>query len=860
MAKQDNYTALIQKLDTFTRKFYLNQLIRGVLYSLGLVGLLFLAINVLEHNFYFGQGGRKLLFFSFLGISLLAVGKWVLLPLMHYFRLGKVISHEQAASIIGEHFGDVKDKLLNILQLKKNAGGSDLVLASINQKTEEIKLVPFPKAIDLGKNKKYLRYAAPPLLLLLGILWMAPSIITDSTTRLINNNKDFERAAPFHFIIAEENPQVVQYDDYELKVNIDGEQLPNEVFINVDNYKYRLKKNQNDIFSYRFSNVQKDTKFQIFAAGDRGQKVTSKNYNISVLKKPNITGFDIELDYPGYTGRKDETLQNIGDLVIPQGTKIKWVFSALHTDDIAIKFSDKSEAVAAERFSDDLFSFQKRANRDETYKLFVSNKNLPKADSITYALNVIPDLKPNITVEKFVDSTDAKLLFFAGEAGDDYGLRSLSFNYRITNAKGNQGDLISLPLDKPASKNIQYTHNWDINKLELKPGDQLSYYFEVYDNDAVNGNKFARTEIMSFEVPTIEEFEEKESENNEDIKEDLKKSIKESKKIQEEMKKLRDKVLQKKEMDWQTKKELEKLLERQKELEKQIEEAKKKFEENLKNQEEFSEKSEEILKKQEKLQELFEEVMSDEMKKLMEQIQELMEEMNKDNALEMMEQMQMQDEELEMELDRLTELFKNLEVEAEMEKMMDKLEELAEQQEELSEETEAGEKSQEELEEEQKDINEEFEKLQEKMEEIEKKNEDLERPKDLGDDNKEEMEDIEKDLSESSESLEKKENKKASKSQKKAAEKMKQMAQKMEGSMSSGEMEQMEEDMDALRQLLENLVNLSFDQEDVMDDFGTSTINTPRYVELVQQQYKLKDDFQMIEDSLQALAKRVFSN
>ncbi len=858
MTQKDNYSVLIQKLDTFIRKFYLNQLIKGALYTIGLIGILFLAINVLEHYYFFGQAGRKLLFFSFLGISAVALVGWVIIPLLHFFKLGKVISHEQAANIIGDHFGSVKDKLLNVLQLKKQSDDSALALAGINQKTEEIKLVAFPKAIDLKKNRKYLRYAIPPLMLLLGILWMAPSIITDSTSRLINNNKDFIPDDPFSFVVKEKDPTVVQYEDYDLVVNIEGTLLPNEVFIDVDNFQYRLAKDENDKFSYRFSNVQKDTKFQLFAAGERGRKVKSTVYDLSVLKKPNITGFDISLDYPSYTTRKDETLQNIGDLVIPQGTKIKWVFNSLHTDYIALKFSSQSDTKSAERFSDNLFSYKKQALYDESYKLFVSNKFLPKADSIGYSINVIPDLKPNISVEKFVDSTDSKLVFFAGEAGDDYGLRSLTFNYRITNERGSQGELNTIPLEKPTAKNVQYTYDWDIKTLELKPGDNLSYYFEVYDNDGVNGAKFSRTEIMSYKIPTIEEFEEKESSNNEEIKDDLKKSMDESKKIQQEMKKLRDKVLQKKDLDWQTKKELEKLLERQKELEKQIEEAKKKFEENLKNQEQFDEKSEKLLEKQEKLQELFEEVMSDEMKELMEQIQELMDEMNKDDALEMMEQMEMNDEELEMELDRLTELFKNLEVEADMEKAIEKLEELAKKEEELAEETDKGETAQEELEEKQEEINEEFDKLQEKMEEIEKKNEELERPKDLGDENEEKMEDIDKELDESKEQLEQKENKKASKSQKKAAEKMQEMADQMAGAMESGEMEQMEEDMEALRQLLENLVNLSFDQEYVMEDIEESTINTPYYVELVQQQFKLKDDFKLVEDSLQALAKRVF--
>jgi hypothetical protein len=56
--------------------------------------------------------------------------------------------------------------------------------------------------------------------------------------------------------------------------------------------------------------------------------------------------------------------------------------------------------------------------------------------------------------------------------------------------------------------------------------------------------------------------------------------------------------------------------------------------------------------------------------------------------------------------------------------------------------------------------------------------------------------------------------------------------------------------------LLENLVTLSFDQEQVMKDFASTAENTPRYVKLTQQQKKLQSDFEMIDDSLQALAKR----
>jgi hypothetical protein len=74
------------------------------------------------------------------------------------FRLGKVISHEQASQIIGEHFPNVKDKLLNTLQLNELASqtNNELVTASVEQKTNELRPVSFTNAIDLNKNKKYL--------------------------------------------------------------------------------------------------------------------------------------------------------------------------------------------------------------------------------------------------------------------------------------------------------------------------------------------------------------------------------------------------------------------------------------------------------------------------------------------------------------------------------------------------------------------------------------------------------------------------------------------------------------------------------------------------------------------------------
>lgn len=853
---KNNYELLISKLDRFIRKYYINKLIRGTLYSIGIILALFVLFNVLEYYYYFDKPVRKGFFYSFLGISAVSLAFWVVFPLLQYFKLGAVISHEQAATIVGHHFSNVKDKLLNVLQLKQQSdtvdSGNTLLLASIDQKSEDIKLTPFQKAIDLSKNKKYLRYALPPLMLLLCIFFINADIIKDGTSRIVNNDKEFEREAPFTFSVENPDMEVVQYEDFLLKVKTEGDVIPNEVFVDIDGYQYKLTQATKNTFTYNFKNVQKATDFKLTSGG-----FYSEEYALDVLSKPDILGFEVKLDYPSYTGRTDEALTDIGDMVVPLGTNLDWLFDTRHTDIIDLKFSGDAKTKEAKRNGAKFFTFKRKAMKDEAYKVYVSNEFLPNADSVGYSISVVPDLNPTIAVEKFEDSLDSKLIFFVGDAADDYGLSKLTFNYRIKNERGAEGALNSIPVKQAEGKRLEYDYTWDIRDLSLNPGDQITYYFEVYDNDGINGAKSARTQLMSYAVPTLEEIEEIEDQNNEEIKEDLKEAIKESKEIKDKMKEMRDKLLQEKELDWQDRKELEKLLDQQKELEKKIEDAKENFEENMKNQEEFNKQNEELMEKQEKVQELFEELMSDEMKDLMKQMEELLEKMNKEEALENLEEMEMNDEELEMELDRMLELFKQLELESEMMDQVEDLEKLAEETEKLSEDTAEEKMSQEELEKKQEEINEKFEELKEKQEELEKKNEELENPQDM-DGMEEAMEEIQEELQDSEESLDQKENKKASESQKGASDKMKQAAQKMQQQMQSAEMEQAEEDMESLRQLLENLVTLSFEQEQVMADVSGATINTPRYVSLVQNQYKIKDDFKIVEDSLHALSKRVY--
>ena len=853
-----HYENLLDKLDKFVRKYYVNELIKGGLYTISLGVLCFLLFALAEHFFYFDPNIRKVLMWSFLGLTAFMLYRWIGLPLTKYFKLGRRISHEQAASIIGEHFTDVQDKLLNVLQLKKSSDpDNSLAMASIERKTAQIAPIKFQKAIDLTNNKRYLPYAIPPLMILIALLVAAPTLITDSTHRIIHNNEVFEKAAPFHFSIENEALSVPQYDDYTLNVKVEGDLLPKQVYIDVNGFQYRMKAVAKDHYRYTFKNVQQEQAFFMEA-----ENVKSNASTLEVILKPSILSMEAAIDYPAYTGQRDERRDNVGDIVIPEGSKIKWLVEAENTSELTYAFGSNAHK-SLELDRNGRYSFEKRIRNNTNYKLQLGNESLPKNDSVEYSIQVIKDQYPNISLQQFVDSSDLNNLYLAGTVSDDYGISKLFFQYEILDELNKQKVQETSQLEvKRNSKTQAYDYVFNVDSLKLDAGDQLIYFFEVFDNDGVNGAKSTKSDIKQLRKPTEEEFEDKEEQNEDEINKALAEAKKKSDEINKDLKDLKDKLIQEKEMSWQMKQDLENLMDRQQQLNEEVQQAEEKFKENLENQEEFSEPSEALKEKQEKLQELFEEMQDPKAQELMEKINELMQELDRESTLEMLEQMDLEEMEFNMDLDRLQELFKQLELERDMMQQTERLEELAKEQQELSEETqeqngeEKSDQEQAELEEQQEEINEEFEEIQEELEKLQERNEALESPKSM-EDPSDKTEDIENDLQESLEQLEQQQNNQASESQQNASEKMQELASELQQQMQAGQMEQMQEDMKSMRQLLENLIGLSFEQEALIEDVRRTKKQTPKFTELVQQQYKLKGDFGLIEDSLQALSKRV---
>lgn len=840
---KNSITNILDKISDYKKKFYKNQLIKGLLISIALLLGLFLFINFLEFFGRFNTLVRITLLITFLGVSAYTLTQYILKPAFYLLNINKPISNEEAAVQIGLFFPNIKDKLLNAIQLAGiNTQQNALLEASISQKTEELKLIKFADAINIKENTKYLKYAIPPILLVLLLSAIAPSFF-NSTERIVKFNKTFTEPAPFEFQIVNSNLQAIKNEDYTLKLTLLGNSLPEDVYLVTNGRKYKMSgSDSNRDFEYTFPKIQEETDFHFIAGG-----YNSNSNRIKLISRPNLLSFNVSLKYPSYLGKRQEDFDNVGNLVVPEGTVIHWTFKMNETESFQMVF-DSSETVNVNKgiFSD--YNYTKKISKTVGYGIVLKNEYSQNADPINYYIEVVPDRYPQLNFEQLSDTSLYNYIGIGGTIADDYGISDFQFAYRTRGEKNYK--IAKIPFNK-TSLSQTFFYQVDLNKIGLQKNDQLEYYLIVTDNDGVNGRKSTKSSVFTYNMPSHEEYQqdvEKEVNKTEDKFEEL---LRKSKEFKKDLETLENDLKKKKEMDFQDKKDLDQLINKKEELNKELQNLKDQLRDLMDKQNRFEQQNPKNQEKMEMLQKIMDELLKNEDSKILDELKKLIEKQIDEKSLNELDKFNKQQRNLDKDLDRTLNLFKNLQRKQNIENAIKNLRELSEKQEELSEKSE---ENSEDLKKKQDDLNKDFENLSKKLDEIEKQSDELNKDFDKQEDK---QQDISNEQKKSSKDLENKKNKDAAKPQKNAAKKMKEMADQMEQQMQSGEMQQMEEDLNALRAIMENLIKLSHDQERIMKTFRTVSVSDPRFITLSQDQLNISNDSKIVEDSLYSLASRV---
>ncbi|MDQ7959560.1 DUF4175 family protein [Flavobacterium lindanitolerans] len=831
----ENKTLIYDKLEAFIKKYYANELLKGLIFFIGL-GLLYLLFTLfVEYFLWLKPTGRTILFWAFVAVELFLLFRFIMFPIFKLFKLQKGIDYEEASAIIGSHFSEVDDKLKNFLQLSNDSNHSELLLASIDQKAQTLNPIPFGNAINFKGNIKFLPWAIIPILFFAFFMISGNSdMITQSFNRVVRYNERFSPPAPFAFEIINPSLQTEQGNDFVLQVKSQGKVVPENAMIFIDGESYFMESTKPGFFEYKFTRPSKNIRFHIEA-----NQVTTKDFELAVVAVPTIANFEMILNFPSYLNKKSETIQGSGNAIVPEGTKVTWKVATLATK--SVEWSDL-KTITPFSSNENTFQITKSIFQNTDYQILTSNAKVKHYEKLNYQISVIKDQFPTIAVNNAPDSLKLNQNVIVGQVSDDNGLSKLQIVFYPKN-KTNEAKKMALPVKKDVFDQFIFSFP---GQLPVEEGVSYEYYFEVFDNDALHGFKSTKSSVFSDRLATVEEKEEQNLQQQNDNINSLEKSIKNQDKQLSEIDKLQKLGKEKTNLEFKDQQKVNDFIQRQKQQEQMMKEFSKKMEDNLDKfktdkKDEFKEELKERLEKAEK------EIEKNE--KLLDELQKLSEKLREEELFEKIDKFKQSSKNQTKNLEQLVELTKKYYVEKKAEQLAEKLDKLSEKQEALSN------KDKENSVENQEDINKEFEKIQKELDQLEKDNEQLKKPIDLPKDEQTEKS-IGEDLKKASDELKKDQKAKAKPKQKSAAQKMKQMSGAMMESMGSGEMEQLEEDVKMLRQILDNLLAYSFSQEDLMKNFKGLKKGSLSFNKNLKIQQDLKQQFKHVDDSLFAMSLR----
>ncbi|MDP2337749.1 MAG: hypothetical protein Q8N05_15150 [Bacteroidota bacterium] len=838
-----NYKQFIDKLNAYIRKFYLYQLVRGLILFVLLLIVYFSLIAGLEYFNYFDPKIKLVLVISTLLLILFIFVYFLIIPVIKLLGIGKRLTYYDVSSLLRKYYPEIKDKLINIVELANEYDSiysSDLKKASIDQKIEELKIFSFSKAIRFKDLKLIFGILLLVIFIFSAAFIEAPDFFTESSVRLVRFHQKFDKPAPFTFELLNTDLEIITGESIELKLSCKGKEIPDMMYINISGNNF-LMKNEEELFKYTIENI--NSSISIFFTD---KKYVSENYRIKVLNKPFISSFNVEIQPPSYTNLSTETLQNIGDLKIVSGTKVKWILKTVDTDSLVMLMNDSTRIVGKK--TGDSFEILKTIYNDVEYRIAIQNSKLNDANNLVYRIQTISDLFPEIRVAQIRDSVDFKIFHFKGNIVDDYGFSKLDLNI---NTEG-KDSVIHLPFT-PFFLNQDFYYSLNFDSF-VNYGKSFKYYFSVSDNDYINHFKRTISETFTFSFPDYKEIIEKENSDQSSMDHLFQKSAKLTEDIQKEFEILKMKQINSDLSEWEKFQTVKDIMSKKNELENILKQISQQNKDANNFQNSFSEDKSEILKKQEQIEKLLNEVMSDELKKLFEEFNELAKQFDSKKFDQLSKEMESSLGNLSKQLDKNMQLLKKMKVEQKVDRVIQQLKKLSDSEKTLLEKIEKR-SDLIQINTEERDNQSLLNNLKNDYNGALELNKTLEKPMNLFDfDN--EFSVIKDNYSKIIEDSAKGNKRKTSAEIENNRKSLDQLVFEMDQMLKNNKKKQNKANIEDLKQILDNLIFVSFDQEKLLKKLTSVDFNNPMINDLKIKQMNLQGQVVFIKDSLYSLSKR----
>ncbi len=836
------------RLRDFKRRYYLREALKGAILSAIITIIWGLLTAAVAYYYPLSSMVRSFLFYgSLLGLSVMW-SVWVLWPLFKALTLKAALSDEAAAAVIGRHFPEIEDRLLNILQMEKTGAAAPddrrLIEAAIAQKASTLRAVPFELAVRFRNALRLLKYLAPAAGLLALIAWLAPAVLSEGTQRLIQHQRPIDAFAPFQFIV--ENPalKVPRGRSFTLRVRLRGEQLPDEVFVVSGGQRLPMNVDEAGRFSFLFRDVRAPVRFHLEASGFR-----SEPHMLEVLPAPALKGITVTARYPNYLRLQDEVFEDEAAVEVPAGTHLNWQLRTRDVEEVFFLWSDT--VVRAVPRGENLFETDRRVMQSGAYRVVLRHSAAQSADTHAYFLSVVADEPPSITAAFSVDTVGYQYVTVQGELADDHGFSGFWWVWSADPA-GRKWQKFRLPLPGGEARYHPFFH-WKALDSLWQTAPEVKMYLMVADNDRVSGPKTARTPVFILRKPSSDELRRQEEQAQEKAARQMSASAGSAEQLRRQLERKLLDMMQRENVSWQDRQALQEMmrrLEEQKETwQKAIEELEK-MERRRQSLEPTDPQTNEALKAlRKRMAEIFDEAFQ----KQLAELQKMLKDERTGELEKKLKELLDRQKAMEQAMKRDMAMYKRWRMERTMEWEALKLDDLARRQEELARQTRQEKLPADSLHAQQEALKQELDSLKKAHEGLEKMAQELdEQIPDLDD----ALKQAGRQMKQAGQQLQQQQNQKAAQSQQAAAQKMKKAAEKMLAALQQRRKNTLMVSRQKLRQILDNLLEVSRRQE-ALEQEATASPRSRKYLRMMERQRQLNEVMADVEDSLYALAEEV---
>lgn len=684
------------------------------------IGATFILFSVMEGFFRFSTSVRPV-FLGFIILLTIGLGGFYFFPLFRIIKgNNNSLSDENLAKKIGNKYPDIRDNLVNSLQLLKEFESNktifspSLIAETINNTGMKFRGYDFDLCLDYEEIKKYFKYFSVFVIGTLAIISINAGSFADSVTRLMNPATEYVIPASFTMSIKPGDVEVIRNDPLSLLTLIDG-QDPEKIFLMMKDEdenefsEYEITGTSPE-YKYDIDKVRKSFEYYVIAEEKTGiftnRKIISPIYNVVMIYPPQIRKMKIHLDHPNYSGLEDVFLEdNVGDVSALTGTMLSMNLTInKRISKGYIEFSDGTKldiSITGTR-GEAKFKVEKNVN----YKVILEDeKGIKNNFPIEYKINRIIDDYPFIQIISPGEDTDLtkdKEQTLGFRTSDDFGVSRLRLGYKIIDGEAiaklsNPDDMknettenieftfINLPFNKSKNGVNEFLFKWNLNNVSLFPDDRILYFAEAYDNDNVTGPKKSRTESFFIRYPSLDELFEDAYNTQEEQQDRLEEVLDESKELTKKLEELSRELKTSQAVDYEQQKMAEDVIKKQEEILDNIDQIKKEMDELVEKFEDNDLLSAQTLDKYKELQELFQELLSDEMMQKMQELQNAMQNSEKmEDVNNSMDEFNSMQEEFTKKLERTMNILKRLQIEQTMDEIVVKSENIKETQDQIN--------------------------------------------------------------------------------------------------------------------------------------------------------------------------------